>query len=101
MKIELEQKDVNFINGIKEDLENNQDIPLFINNNTSKVSISIEIKDVPKANMFVYYLMSQNNTKDIEDTLGINVLSINYKDNKIEQVKKILQDALEMIDSVN
>lgn len=102
MKFILEDKDVALINDINKDIEGEQEMPLFINQENRRYYIEFECTDIAKANAFVINMISRNpNTiKEIKDTLGIKVTNLNYchGDSKLEELKNLLKNMLEQLE---
>lgn len=102
MKIELDKKDINFINRINEDLSNGENVPIYINNIGKDYYLNFKCLDIAKANAFIMYFMHPNNTKEIEEKFGIQINSINYcdGDNKLSELKSYLREFLNKLDNI-
>lgn len=102
MKIEFEEKDIKRIDGINEDIANNQSPILFVNEVGKNYYINFECVDIAKANNFIWMLMTENKDikKEIEDKFGIKINSINYceGDNKLHTLKAYLKRFLDELE---
>lgn len=104
MKIILNEEDQSYIDKVNQDLSNNEDCPLFINEQNKTYTLEFECVDIAKANNFILYMLSSNikNVKEIEDVLGINVKAINYDkgSQQIITLKEILKNALDQLNYI-
>ncbi|WP_304841229.1 hypothetical protein [Phocaeicola sartorii] len=95
MKIILEDGDKDYIKRINESLSTDNPIPVFCGKKKG-YSISFDVVDIAKASAFVTYLMTPNTetVKEIEDILGVRIVSINYAtgDIKLNKLKAKLQN---------
>lgn len=100
MKIELDNKDINYINCINEDLSKGESIPLFIYNKDTKYNLEFTCNDIAKANAFVMYFMDSINKVELQEKLGITVTSIKYDRNydALMKVRDFLQNMIDNID---
>ena len=102
MKIELEEKDIAFANNINKDLEDGENVPLFVNEIGKHYFIDFSCTDIGKANAFIDFLMNPNNNKELEEKLGMEINAICYSKNdaKIDTLKEYLRDFLENLDNI-
>jgi hypothetical protein len=103
MKIELSEIDKENIESINKTIEDGNEPCLFINNVGADYFINFTCTDIAKANIFIATLLSNTeNSKKIQDTLGIKVNSINYceGDTKIAALKNYLTNFLEMLENM-
>lgn len=109
MKIELEDKDLNFINSINKEIELNNgnvpdDFPLYIGKVDHTYYINFTCVDIAKANNFIGRLFIHANANDgyLEETLGITFNSLNYchGDDKVAQLKSMLQRMIDDLGSL-
>lgn len=105
MKIILEEREKNLIDNINKDLEDNKDIPLFINKKGSKYYLEFECDDVAKANTFAMYMMAPNKEiqENIRENFGINITAFSYcspKEREIENLKNVLRETLDTLENL-
>lgn len=97
MKIEFDQKDLDYIDTINKALENGENIPMFIPEK-GRYFIEFTCEDIAKANAFAMMFMSPNTEKvqELKEKLGITVNCISYcsGDSKREELKRYLQGML-------
>lgn len=103
MKIVLEDREKDYIKRINESLSTDNPIPVFCGEKKG-YSLSFDVVDIAKANTFVSYLMTPNTetVKEIEDTLGVRITSINYVtgDIKLNELKAKLQNFMEELNRI-
>ena len=103
MKIVLEDKDIRYINLLKNELGQEDSHALFIND-LGSFSFSFDVVDIPKANAFICGIAltkDRKKVKEIEETIGIRFTSLNFEENiKINKVKELLNRALKEIEGV-
>ena len=103
MRIELSEIDKNNIENINTELEKCNEPPLFINEINREYFINFTCTDIGKANVFVATLLSNTeNSKNIQETLGIRVNSLNYcdGDTKLSILKNKLKEFLEELERI-
>jgi len=102
MQFVLDEKDNSFIERLNRDLQNNENVPLFVNNIGKNYYINFTCEDIAKANLFILTLMQSANSEYLKDTLGITINSINYchGDNKIAELKDMLTSFIERLDNM-
>lgn len=101
MKIEFDDKDLEYIDKLNEDLRNGEDIPLFVHSRDKKYNIEFTCYDIAKANMFLSYIMNPRNTIELREYLGINITGIKYdiKDDALMNLRDYLQKMINDIDN--
>lgn len=103
MKIILEYGDKDYIKRINESLSTDDPIPVFCGEKKG-YSISFDVVDIAKASAFVAYLMTSNTetVKEIEDILGVRIISINYAtgDIKLNELKAKLQNFMDELNRI-
>lgn len=102
MKIELEQKDLDYIDYVNEDLAKGENVPLFIRQKDNKYIIEFTCRDVAKANLFACYMMSPDFEiqKEILNKFGISVDCISYSGvgQEVSKLKEILSNFLNQLE---
>lgn len=100
MKVELEDKDLSYINRINADLNNGENIPLFINQVGKEYYIKFVCNDIAKANNFIMDLIMNPDNKENEEKFGVQFISLNYYhgDDKISTLKSKLQSFIDELD---
>lgn len=97
MKIEFDEKDLDYIDTINKALEDRENIPIFIPEK-GRYFIEFTCEDIGKANAFAMMFMNPNIEKvqELKDKLGITVNCISYcsGDSKREELKRYLQGML-------
>lgn len=104
MKFIMEEKDEGYINNVNEYLSNPEEyLPILIHKVGSEYYLNFTCTDVAKANNFILTLLSPNNREYIEETLGVNINSLNYchGDNKLHELKAYLQNFINAIDNIH
>lgn len=100
MKIILEEREKKLAENINKDLENGENIPLFLPRKNTKYYLEFTCNDIGKANAFANYFMRPDEN-NISKELGIDITAINYSPGaKIETVKNILTDALRKLEEL-
>ena len=104
MKIVLDDKDKSFIDKINQDISSGENIPLFVNQKKD-YSISFKVKDIAKANAFIFGIIMNPDSeriKEIEELIGIRFTSINYSqgDFKLHQLKEKLRMFLDELEKL-
>lgn len=103
MRIELEDNDKEYIERLRDDIEAGENIPgLFTK---GKYSVSFDIIDEAKANLFLYSMVfktKQNKILDIEGLFGIRFTSVNFSDTDptINNLKEYLKQVLDDLDNM-
>ena len=102
MKIELEEKDINYINRVNEDISNGELPPLFVNEVGRDYFINFKCLDRAKANSFILSLLNPARSKEMEEKFGIQFNSLNYceGDNKIATLKEYLRSFLDTLENI-
>lgn len=105
MKFILEERDKILIDNINKDLEENKDIPLFVNKKGGKYYLEFECDDIAKANAFVMYMMAPNEEihENIRENFGIDITAFSYsnpKDREIENLKNMLRETLDKLEKL-
>lgn len=102
MKILLEERDINYINRVNEDLANGELPPLFMNEVGKDYYINLTCLDIAKANSFILDLCAPAKVEEMEEKFGIRFNSINYchGDNKLIELKDYLQRFLDDLNNV-
>lgn len=106
MKIEFEEKDLNYINGINADIEAGESRDMwFMKNVGSKLYLEVECVDIARANLFMHAMFaheqSANELKCLKETFGISVPYIHFEnpmDSDKEKLKRLLIDFISQID---
>lgn len=102
MKIELDENDLSYIKKINKDLEDGEQIPLFISEKGRRYFIEFTCEDIAKANSFVMMLMNPNAEKiqELKDKFGIRIECISYhaRDAKREELKRYLREVLQELE---
>jgi hypothetical protein len=104
MKVVLDEKDLSLIERINEDINNGENIPLFINRNDDFVyTFEFRCTDIARANLFANLLMNNNlnkEAKEFQETFGIDVICLNYSkgDSKIRELKSHLKNLLDELE---
>lgn len=98
MKLEFDEHDYNYINGINEDLANGKNIPLFVNQVGNKYYLEFTCVDIAKANAFVSEFMRRGNNHDEEFGIQITALSYCPRHEKIKELKETLLSFIEKLD---
>lgn len=97
MKIEFDEKDLDYIDTINKSLESGENIPIFIPEK-GRYFIEFTCEDIAKANAFAMMFMNQNveKVKELKEKLGITVNCISYcsGDSKREELKRYLEKML-------
>lgn len=102
MKIILGERFLRTINSCNKDIKERgaDNIPLFVNNYSSKYMLDFKVIDLAKANTFIHAVLSHPETaKEIEDKLGISITAIRYNTD-VEDVKNVLREALERLENM-
>lgn len=104
MKIELDENDLSYINKINKDLENGEQIPLFVGEKGKRYFIEFTCEDIAKANAFIMMFMNPNAEKvqELKDKFGIKVECISYctGDTKREELKRYLRKMLQELEDM-
>jgi len=104
MKIELDERDLKYINNVNEDLENGEEPILFVNTLTNDYYINFRCVDLAKANNFIGMLLCpRDNMKNlVEENFGIKVNSLNFceGDHKLSTLKSYLKEFMEKLDNI-
>ncbi len=98
MKFILEDRDQRNIDNINKDLQGGiNDCPLFVSGEPGKkYYLEFEVTDIAKANTFVANMLLTSKSKEVRDTLGIDIKCLAYSgpDRKIDGIKEFLRNAL-------
>lgn len=104
MKIELDEKDLKYIQNINEGLSNGENLPVFIPEKGKRYFIEFTCEDVAKANAFAMMFMNPNPEKvtELREIFGITVNCISYcnGDSKLSELKQYLQSFLQSLENI-
>lgn len=102
MKVDIEERDMNYINRVNADLDKGENVPLFINKKGKEYYIKFVCDDVAKANNFVMDLIMRQDNKENEEKFGVHFLSLNYchGDDKIERLKSKIQEFINELETM-
>ena len=103
MKIILEEKDKNYAERINTALGEGEEIALMapVHSKDKKYYIEFTCTDIGKANAFIMaFLFNDDNSKELEEEIGINVTALNYKLLTKDSVNEILQDTIRKIEEL-
>ena len=103
MKIEFNEKELNYMENINQSIKNKEDVPLFINTIGHTYTFEFTCTDIAKANLFAVMMMGSNDDANyFRDTFGIDVKCLNYSagDRKINELKGYLNQFLNDLDNI-
>lgn len=102
MKIILEEKDKNYAERVNTAFnEGNKEFMTPIYSKDKKYYIEFTCTDIGKANAFIMaFLFNDDNSKELEEEIGINVTALNYKLLTKDSVNEILQDTIRKIEEL-
>ena len=97
MKIILEENDLKRINRTNKANEEEPDVMCgWVQDKNRSYDLTIKVNDVGKANNFLYYLMTSEESErtKIEDYIGISLQSVSYvtKEKIINDIKNQIDD---------
>ena len=104
MKFVLEERDEKFINGLNKDIAENKNntpfVPLSVDDMDKRYYIEFKCSDIAKANNFILTLLNHNEEfqQHIKDTLGIDVLALNYRG--LGDISDIKEDLIKVVNKL-
>lgn len=97
MKVEFDDTDKKEIEILNDKIRINEDIPLFLDKAGTMFYLGFECKDVVKANVFIGHFMNPKNTFE---ELGIKCTCVSFRDQELNKIRSVLQDALNRVDEI-